>query len=409
MVPIKSRERLKKDFLKNRIPIALDELVYQRFPEKQVIFSRVNWDSSFNAFGAGISDRQTEKVGLKGYSRVEYAVNAASWTVHDHLAMVFKQNEEQDSQQDSPTQLTCKLPKYEYKSLQTNTNLIKRLGQMFGAYDVGICEIGSKKHFVYSHDKNDKEIILPEGVEYAIVMIVEMDYQAIMNSPRLPASITTGDGYSRIAFAVASVAETLRNLGYKAIPSVNSMGPSVPLAVQAGLGQFGRNGLLIHPKIGQRLRIGKVFTDFPMVTDSPINFGATEICRVCKKCAKLCPSRSIPEDEPTWESSWNIPSNNNGVFKWYVNAETCYEFWVKNSSDCSNCIRACPFTKAPGIAHDLARFFINHFRFLSRFWVWLDDLMGYGKNKDPAKFWRFKTYLGKKISHKNKVSYNDLS
>ena len=75
---------------------------------------------------------------------------------------------------------------------------------------------------------------------------------------------------------------------------------------------------------------------------------------------------------------------------------------VKNSGDCSNCLRVCPFTKPPGVGHDIARFFIKHFQFLDRFWVWLDDLMGrippwrYGKRMPAEKFWKSNKYLGKK-------------
>ncbi|MFX0062669.1 MAG: reductive dehalogenase [Candidatus Hermodarchaeota archaeon] len=400
MPTTKSREHLKKNFWSGKIPFALDKSVYRRFPQKNIIFSRVVWDESFRAFGRSISEREAEKVGLKGYSRVGYAANSASWIVHDQLTPGFTWEEDQNDQQTSPTQLVSRLPKYESTDLRTNADRIKRLAQIFGADDVGICKIDPNKNFIYSHDTMNTPITLPEGVRYAIVMLAEMDYQAIMTSPRLPASITTGNAYSRLAFTTHCMAESLRNLGYKAIASVNSMGLSVPLAIQAGLGELGRNGLLIHPKLGQKVRIGKVFTDFPLAIDKPINFGGARLCRVCKKCARLCPSRSIPDGEPTWESLWNIPSNNDGIYKWYVNAETCYEFWVKNSADCSNCIRACPFTKPPGIGHDFARFFVKYMPFLNRFWVWLDDIMGYGKNKDPEKFWQSDMYLGKKMSRK---------
>jgi epoxyqueuosine reductase len=157
--------------------------------------------------------------------------------------------------------------------------------------------------------------------------------------------------------------------------------------------------LLIHPKFGQSVRIAKVFTDLPLIPNSTINFGAANFCRSCKKCAELCPSRSISSGEPTWESPWGTPSNNDGVYKWYVNAETCYEFWVRNSTDCSNCIRACPFTKPPGLVHDITRFFIRNFRFLNRLWIRLDDIMGYGKGEEPDNFWESKTYLNKKMAH----------
>ncbi|MFX0087155.1 MAG: reductive dehalogenase, partial [Candidatus Hodarchaeota archaeon] len=278
---------------------------------------------------------------------------------------------------------------------------IKRIGQIFGACAVGITDIDES--FIYSHNRKGEPINIPEEIQYAIVMLIEMDYEGIGTSPALPGGIVTGNGYSRMAFAIACMAEFIRNLGFQAIPCGNDTGISVPLAVQAGLGQFGRNGLLITQKYGQRVRICKVLTDFPMKIDKPLDFGVTEFCRVCKKCAQFCPSQSIPYDEdPSWESPWDIDSNNSGTYKWYVNADTCYEFWVKNSGDCSNCIRVCPFTKPIGLIHDIARFFIKNFRFLDRMWVLIDDFMGkipiwsYGKKRDPEKFWFSNKYLGKK-------------
>ena len=392
----KKRDRLRRDFLLGKTPFALDESTYHRFSERNTIFSRVGWDTSYRAFRKGISDRESELVGKKGYSRFGFAASPASWMVHDYLAREFSQ-EDENLQSTDFTQVSSKLPRYESGDLKLNSDRVKRLAQIFGACDAGITNIGPKQQFIYTHTRKGEQINLPVGVKHVIVLLIQMDYSALMTSPKLPASITVGNAYSRAAFAVNCLADVIRNLGYQAIPSVNSTGLSVPLAVLAGLGEFGRNGLLIHPKFGQSIRIAKVFTDFPLNADSPINFGAFDFCRACKKCAKFCPSQSISEGEPTWESPWNTPSNNNGVYKWYVNADTCYEFWARNATDCSNCVRVCPFTKPPGIVHDFVRFFIRNLRFLNRFWIKLDDFLGYGKSKDPDEFWESETYLNQEM------------
>ncbi len=400
------RNCLKKDFLQGKIPFAIDKEDYKRFSQEYTVFSRVAFDENFLMFHRGINEKAIQRVGTKGYSRIGYAAQTASWTIYDHFHGAFDWTGVEKSSTPSPTQLVSSLPKMKNIDRKINTKAIKRVAQIFGACGVGITEIDPEFIFIYSHDSQGTPIQLPEGVNRAIVMLIEMDYEAIGSSPTLPASITTGNGYSRMAFLIACMAQFLRDLGYKAIPSGNDTALSVPLAVQAGLGQFGRNGLLITPKFGQRVRICKVFTDFPLDLDSPINMGVTNFCRVCKKCAKFCPSQSIPYDRnPTWESPWKIPSNNSGgTYKWYVNAESCYEYWVKNTSDCSNCIRVCPFTKPSGLAHDLARFIIKNFQFLDPVMVLMDDLMSkfpmwrYGKKKNPENFWNSKMYLGKKMS-----------
>ena len=64
-------------------------------------------------------------------------------------------------------------------------------------------------------------------------------------------------------------------------------------------------------------------------------------------------------------------------------------------------MRVCPFTKPPGFAHDIARFFIKHMPFLDPLWLRMDGLMSlfpwwrYGKKEDPSNFWKSKKYLGK--------------
>ena len=399
MATINSRRKLEEDFKKGKIPFAIDKTSYNRFSASNMIFARVMWDEDFAGYHRSIGEREKEKVGMKGYSREGYAASAASWTVYDEFTGAFKWEAEEVSK--TPTQYVSRLPKFDSSDQTKNSKIIKRIGKVFGACDTGITKLDEERPFLYTHNRQNEPLSLPEGVDYVIVMLIQMDYHALKTSPALPSSITTGNSYSRMAFAIACMANFLRNLGYKAIPAGNDTGLSVPLAVQAGLGQFGRNGLLIHPKFGQAVRICKVYTDLPLVEDKPIDIGVHRFCQVCKKCAQYCPSQSIPYDDPTWESPRNSISNNNGAFKWYVNVETCYEYWVKNSTDCSTCMRVCPYTKPPGIGHDIARFFIKYFPFLNPLWLRLDNLMAlfpwwkYGRREDADKFWKSETYLGK--------------
>ena len=393
-----SRKTMERDFKKGKIPFAIDRSVYSRFSARDMIFGRVMWDESFSGYRRAIGERESEKMGMKGYSREGYAAGSAAWTIYDEFQGAFRWEAEEIPK--TPTQKDSKLPKYDASDRKKNSSIVKRMGKVFGACDTGITELDSDLPFVYTHNRRNEPLELPEGVNYVIVMLIQMDYHALKTSPALPASITTGNGYSRMAFTIACMANFLRNLGYKAIPAGNDTGLSVPLAVQAGLGQFGRNGLLIHPKFGQSVRICKVYTDLPLETDQLIDIGATRFCQTCKKCAQYCPSQSIPyDDEPTWENPRNSISNNNGTFKWYVNVETCYEYWVKNSTDCSNCMRVCPYTKPPGRAHDIARFFIRHFPFMNPIWLRLDNLMAslpwwrYGKKEEANKFWKSKKFL----------------
>ena len=88
--------------------------------------------------------------------------------------------------------------------------------------------------------------------------------------------------------------------------------------MQAGMGELGRNGLLITPEFGPRVRISKILTDLPLIPDSPIEFGVTEFCDVCMKCADLCPSRSISLGEDRIETAAITckPAGRSGISKY---------------------------------------------------------------------------------------------
>jgi epoxyqueuosine reductase QueG len=63
----------------------------------------------------------------------------------------------------------------------------------------------------------------------------------------------------------------------------------------AGLGWFGRNNLLVNPKLGARFRLVTVLTDMPLDAAKPLEFG----CGSCRACVAVCPAGAIkvrPED-----------------------------------------------------------------------------------------------------------------
>jgi len=66
---------------------------------------------------------------------------------------------------------------------------------------------------------------------------------------------------------------------------------------------MGRMNRLISPFYGGALRIEGILTDLPLALDKPIDFSLQEYyCRHCRKCAKVCPVKSIGfEKNTTWE------------------------------------------------------------------------------------------------------------
>ncbi len=174
-------------------------------------------------------------------------------------------------------------------------------------------------------------------------------------------------------------------LSLRAIPAGNGTGLSIPIAIDAGLGQLGRMGLLVTPKYGPRIRLAKVITDMPLVADSPIDFGVKEFCESCMLCAEHCPSSAVSNGTMTWEGL--SPSNNPGTYKWYINSEKCYDF---NGFSCSNCKRVCPFTKPNNSwLHRMIRTVIQgRIDPLNKVMVTLDQASGYGQQLQNTEFWK---------------------
>lgn len=262
---------------------------------------------------------------------------------------------------------------------------MKKVGKWFGADLVGIAELNTL--WLYSHwgDHNAKlaeshevgePVEIPAGFRNVVVFAIAMDYYDVQRSPAVCPSIDLG--YSKMAFTAFHVAEFIRNLGYGAIPSGNDMGLTIPMAVDAGLGEMGRSGLLITEHYGTRVRLSKVFTDLPLVPDEPIDLGVQHFCEICGKCAQQCPGNALEKGERT-DKPVDV-STNPGMLKWPVHAEKCLQWWYKSgTTGCTNCIRVCPYNKPPGSLHNFVRGILKRTSLFDRIMLKGDDLMGYGK------------------------------
>ena len=66
-------------------------------------------------------------------------------------------------------------------------------------------------------------------------------------------------------------------------------------AVAAGLGEFGRQGLLLTPQFGVRQRLCSIITSAPLNAD-PL-FGGPSLCDGCEACLKACPVDAFHKTE----------------------------------------------------------------------------------------------------------------
>lgn len=64
------------------------------------------------------------------------------------------------------------------------------------------------------------------------------------------------------------------------------------LAVRAGLGRFGKNTMLIAPKLGTYTFIGELFTTVDLTPDAPLEIS---VCGSCTRCLDACPTQCLSE------------------------------------------------------------------------------------------------------------------
>ena len=188
------------------------------------------------------------------------------------------------------------------------------------------------------------ELVIPERVNNVVVVLVQQSHTGYALGP---STFTGGQGvrkgYGEQGLAELALAEAIRAMGYVAIPTMNGAGLNVPMAIDAGLGQLGRIGHLVTPWYGPNVRIGKVFTDMPIVPDKPIDFGVTEYCEACGICAIECPSGAISlRAKPDFDSP---DSGSPGALKWYIKGDNCLEWWCSATGSCTRCHAVCPYTR----------------------------------------------------------------
>lgn len=233
------------------------------------------------------------------------------------------------------------------------SRLIKKVALFFGAEMVRITRLDSR--WVYQ----DMEISTP----FAIVLVVTHVHSLNATAPSHYSGAAVSDTYSRLKFIAVQLTDFIRLLGYDAMyrETLGMHQPEilmVPTAIDAGVGEFARNGHVLSPEFGINMRLKAVTTDLPLEVDKPISFGAHEFCLACEQCALYCPAKAIPFGPPTQEVADPL-YNNAGYRKWYVNAERCLTFWTVNRKKWATCggrcIAACPWNKPDKPWHNLIR------------------------------------------------------
>ena len=254
------------------------------------------------------------------------------------------------------------------------SKLIKKMGLLLGADMVRITKLDQR--WVY------KGVDIPH--KYAIVVVLQHKPSLIDQAPSYFSWASSADVYSRLKLITTQLTDFIHGLGYDAMyretrgggePELNM----VPIALDAGVGEFCRTGRVLSPEYGNNMRLKAVTTDLPLEPDKPVAFGTHDFCMACESCAKFCPSGAVPKGAPS-DDIPNPVHNNPGFRKWWLNAEKCIIFWGMNKKkwpSCGGkCIAVCPWNKPMNRFHNTIRWLAIHApRFIKQALVRGDEIV----------------------------------
>ncbi len=257
------------------------------------------------------------------------------------------------------------------------TEFLGSWAKKLGAVDCGFTTL--QPYHLYSiggrAERRDKPVVNKH--KYAIAMTVEMDKTMVSAAPSGTIVMESAQQYLESGIIALQMASFIRNLGYPARAHIDGNYEVVcPLvAKDAGLGEIGRMGLLMTPKLGPRVRIAVVTTDLPIVTDQPMHsYPTIDFCKQCKKCAEACPSNAI---------SFDKPKDLDGVKRWQINQEACFTLWCTTGTDCGRCMSVCPYSHPDNWLHNMVRFGIQNSSLFRPLALKLDDVF-YGRKPAVA-------------------------
>ncbi len=324
---------------------------FEQFSQRNDIFTRAFWDETVrtkatDGFFASYRMEASPRRG-DGFTQRDFALRNAAWLISDVMTDRYADQGRREGFQASISYDTPVAPmKVEVDDPAKMSSEIKRVASFFGADLCGVTGMDSRWLYasrIDTRDFSEAPNDLPEGMTSVIVLGHEMDAKLVATYPSALAGAATGREYSHEASIVMQLAAYIRNLGYEAVASMNDTGLVIPYAIKAGLGEYARNQMVITPEFGPRLRFSKVFTNLPLAHDTPKPKGVRAFCDICTKCADACPVKALPFGPP--EVGGNNISAIKGVRKWTSDAEKCFGFWAKTSTDCAICLRVCPFNR----------------------------------------------------------------
>ena len=246
---------------------------------------------------------------------------------------------------------------------------IKKIALGLGVDDVGIVAASDYK----SPRSPDLQTILP-GAKSLIVFA----YKLLSNLESENMQIAMGGRLDILEFARSCNYKLSRFLDREFKVKAMTVPASYPLlmsyetrgtvgdvslrhaAVAAGLGNFGRHNLVIHPQMGSRVVFTAVLTNLELPSDPPVS---EKLCTDCNLCLESCPSGALNEEGKTDDMKclkhsqpYGIGGNIRFWTKWIESAPEDQKkmvrdvhFWRLYQANfigfqyfCFNCMKSCP-------------------------------------------------------------------
>lgn len=209
------------------------------------------------------------------------------------------------------------------------------------------------KNLLYTHTLDGRPIQITDGDDFelnesAVFIPAEADRVLVLGFVRASEIMGMNPGLSRLrpptgwltwpeqAAAVLKLAQRLSADGWRALPSAGGILMADHHGALAGLGELGRQGLLITPEYGPNLRLFTIITDYPFTVGQPLVFGVADYCETCQRCINECPAKALTEGH-----------RRPGLYQWPVNRQACFDNWLQKRDPCRKCIEICPYTREP--------------------------------------------------------------
>lgn len=192
----------------------------------------------------------------------------------------------------------------------------------------------SKKIDLTTEMKNGKTIISVAFPYY---------FDSYLHSKGYFSLYTLGEDYHLVVKDyLEQVAQMIRDLGYDAkVFSDNNGLPERYIAYTAGVGDIGRNHMLITKKYGSYVFLGEIMTNLELDTiERPLeDLFKYEVCGECKNCLKACPTEILGEEIYDTHRCMSYITQNKEV------SDHDMLLFKGRLFGCDTCQRVCPLNK----------------------------------------------------------------